>query len=363
MAHHRLRDLGITIGVLPPGPFNAITDVPDVWVGHATVIYDSPRVARTGVTVVVPRAGRINENPAFAGFHSFNGCGEMTGTAWIEESGLLMSPIALTDTTQVGLVKDALIQYPLARHGRATHFLAVVAETWGGWLNDRDAFHLTQDHVFSALDGATGGPVAEGNVGGGTPMICYDFKGGIGTASRVVELGGTAYTVGVLVQANHGNRDQLRVDGRAVGRQLGFDIVPSPWEDFGDGSWPLSGTSSLVGIIATDAPLLPGQCKRLARRAVIGMARTGAVGGTGSGDLFLAFSTGNYLPAGDELWTLTALPQDLMDPLFQAVAESTEEAILNALCAAETMSGARGRTAHCLPVDALQRAMAHSAGL
>lgn len=354
----RVRDLGISIGTLPTGPLNAITDVPDVWVGHATVIQDSPRVARTGVTVVVPRAGRIHDNAAFAGFHSFNGCGEMTGTTWIEESGLLMSPIALTDTTQVGLVKDALIQYALERRGKGSSYLGVVAETWGGWLNDRDAFHLTREHVFEALDTAGPGPVAEGNVGGGTPMISYDFKGGIGTSSRRVEVNEAPYTVGVLVQANHGDRDQLRIDGLPVGRDFGFDVVPSPWEDLGDGSWPLSGASSLVGVIATDAPLLPVQCKRLARRAVIGMARTGAVGGTGSGDLFLAFSTGNDLPDGDEVLTLHALPQHQMDPLFQAVAEATEEAILNVLCAAETMTGVRGRTVYALPMGALQLAAA-----
>ena len=359
MTRPRLRDLGIAIGTLPTGPFNAITDVPDVWVGHTTLVHDTPRVARTGVTVVVPRAGHIHENSVFAGFHSFNGCGEMTGTAWIEELGLLMSPIALTDTTQVGLVKDALIQYALERRGKGSHFLGVVAETWGGWLNDRDAFHLTREHVFQALDGATGGPVAEGNVGGGTPMICYDFKGGIGTASRVAEAGGASYTVGVLVQANQGEREQLRVDGVPLGRQLGFDIVPSPWEDSGDGGWSLSGTSSLVGIIATDAPLLPIQCKRLARRAVIGMARTGAIGGTGSGDLFLAFSTGNDVPLSDEMLTLRALPQHQLDSLFQAVVEAVEEGILNALCAAETMTGVRSRTVHALPRDALQLIARH----
>ena len=171
------------------------------------------------MTVVVPRAGHVHENSVFAGFHSFNGCGEMTGTTWIEELGLLMSPIALTDTTQVGLVKDALIQYALERRGKGSHFLGVVAETWGGWLNDRDAFHLTREHVFQALDSATGGPVPEGNVGGGTPMICYDLKGGIGTASWVAEAGATSYTVGVLVQANQGEREQLRVDGVPLGRQ------------------------------------------------------------------------------------------------------------------------------------------------
>jgi D-aminopeptidase len=348
--------------MLPTGPLNAITDVPDVWVGHATLVHDSPRLARTGVTVVVPRAGQIHENAVFAGFHSFNGCGEMTGTAWIEESGLLMSPIALTDTTQVGLVKDALIQYAVERRGKGGYFLGVVAETWGGWLNDRDAFHLTREHVFEALDTAAPGLVAEGNVGGGTPMICYDFKGGIGTSSRVAEAGGHAYTVGVLVQANHGNREQLRVDGRAVGLALGFDQVPSPWLDLGDGSWPLSGTSSLVGIIATDAPLLPVQCKRLARRAVIGMARTGAVGGSGSGDLFLAFSTGNDVPVADEMLTVRALPHHHMNALFQAVVEATEEAILNALCAAETMTGVRGRTAYALPANALQQNAGEGSG-
>ena len=365
MTKPRLRDLGITIGDLPAGPHNAITDVPGVLVGHTTVVRDEPRVTRTGVTVIQPR-GDVRDNPVFAGYHALNGCGEMTGMAFVEEFGWLSSPIALTDTTQVGLVRDALIRYAVERYGKGAHYLGVVGETWGGWLNDRDGFALTDADVFAAMDGLAAGPVAEGNVGGGTAMICYDFKGGIGTSSRQVELAGEGFTVGVLVQANHGERIQLRVDGVPVGRELGAEVVPlafaSPPAADADADEASSGptqTGSILTVIATDAPLLPLQCKRVARRGTMGLARTGSVAHTGSGDLFLVFATGNDLPFAEEQpYTLRALPDWSLDPLFDAVAEAVEEAILNALVAAETMTGFAGHRAPALPHDELQRVMA-----
>jgi len=352
MARARLRDLGITIGTWPTGQHNAITDVPGVWVGHRTLIADTPRVARTGVTVIVPREGTIWEDNAFAGFFSFNGCGEMTGLPFIEEFGLLTSPIAITNTNQVGLAHEAIVQYGAEKHGGFAFKLPVAAETWDGWLNDIDAFHLTARHVHEALDSATGGPVAEGNVGGGTGMICHDFKGGIGTASRLVDTASGRYTVGALVQTNYGDRPLLRVDGVPVGREIGPEHTPTPWHE------PLTGGSIII-ILATDAPLLPIQCRRLARRATVGLARTGGVGHTSSGDIFLAFATGNHVPARAEApLDLKMLPHPHLDSLFDAVAESVEEAILNALTAAETMTGFKGRTAHALPLDELQRVMA-----
>ena len=362
MTKPRLRDLGIVIGDLPAGPRNAITDVPGIQVGHTTVVRDEPRVIRTGVTVIQPRGGTVRDQPVFAGYHAFNGCGEMTGMAFVEEFGWLSSPIALTDTTQVGLVHDALIQYAVERYGKGAHYLGVVGETWGGWLNDRNGFALTREDLFAAMDNAAAGPVAEGNVGSGTAMICYDFKGGIGTSSRLVELAGEAFTVGVLVQANHGERSQLRVDGVPVGRELTEKIVPlafaTPPTDEGAWSGP-SQTSSIITVIATDAPLLPLQCKRVARRGVMGVARTGSVAHTGSGDLFLAFATGNDLRVEDEQpINLRALPDWSLDPLFDAVAEAVEEAILNALVAADDMTGFAGHRAPALPHDALQEVMA-----
>ena len=364
MTKPRLRDLGIVVGELPTGPHNAITDVPGVLVGYQTVIRDEPRLVRSGVTAILPRAGNVRNNPVFAGYHALNGCGEMTGIAFIEEFGWLSSPVLLTDTTQVGLVHDALIRHPLERSGKGAHYLGVVGETWGGWLSDRDSFALTDDDVFAALDSASAGPPAEGNVGGGAAMICYDFKGGTGTASRRVECAGEPFTVGALVQANHGERSQLRVDGVPVGRELSHAVVPSAFatNPSGDdaGAWEgPSQTSSILTIIATDAPLLPLQCQRLARRGVIGLARTGSVAHTGSGDLFLAFATGNDLPLTEEQqFSLRALPDWSLDPLLDAVAEAVEEAILNALVAAESMSGFAGHHAPLLPHDELQRVMA-----
>ncbi len=351
MSRARFRDLGLTIGNFQPGEFNAITDVPEVTVGHSTVIRDEPRVARTGVTVVMPRGNSTRDDLVFAGYHSFNGCGEMTGIAWLEESGLLMSPLALTNTAQVGQVRDAITQYGVDRLGGRAYWLPVAGETYDGWLNDMAARSLTREDVYRAIDSAAGGPVAEGNVGGGTGMICHDFKGGIGTASRIVEAPSGRFTVGVLVQSNYGERELLRVDGVPVGREIGPDRVPLPWEA------PPLGSSILV-VLATDAPLLPGQCKQLAKRATVGLARTGGTGHAFSGDLFVAFATGNHLPAMAETPVevkMMALGQ--MDLFFDAAAEAVEEAILNALTAAETMTGQSGRRVYALPLDELVKVM------
>ncbi len=359
MARTRLRNLGITIGHLPTGTYNAITDVPGVLVGHSTLVHDTPRVARTGVTMIVPRNGNIWTDHAFAGAFSLNGCGEMTGLAWVEESGMMHTPIGITNTNSVGVVRDAIAAYPTdsAQQGQASiasswdGSLPIVAETWDGWLNDISAFQVTKEHAQTALINAKSGPVAEGNVGGGTGMICHEFKGGIGTSSRLVDVSGSRYTLGVLVQTNYGSRSLFRVDGVPVGRELGFEHVPSPWlEKATDGS--------IIVIIATDAPLLPVQCKRLARRASLGLARVGSIASNGSGDIFLAFSTGNSLPVpASEIYNLKMIPHDFLDLFFEGVAEAVEEAILNALTAAETMVGWKERTAYALPLDDLQRIM------
>lgn len=339
--------MGIVIGGLEPGPHNAITDVYDVLVGHSTIVEDGDRTIRTGVTMVVPRGGEIWSDFAFAGHHSFNGNGEMTGLLWLEESGMLGSAVGLTNTHQVGTVRDALVRYSVDIGAPEEFFLPVVAETWDGWLNDIDAFAVTEEHALEALRTASSGPVMEGNVGGGTGMICHEFKGGIGTSSRLVPVGDEVFTVGVLVQANYGSRKDLRIDGQAVGRQLGHDVVPSPW--------PVERTTgSIIVIIATDAPLLPVQCKRLAQRATVGLSRMGGLGHNSSGDIFLTFATGNHLSAqSKEFFALRMLPHPMLDTFFAATADATEEAILNALCAAETMTGQQGRTAHALPHDLL----------
>lgn len=347
----RARDLGITIGTFPTGPYNAITDVPGTLVGHSTVIYDTPRVARTGVTVIIPREGAIWDNPAFAAYHSFNGCGEMTGVLWLEESGQLAYPIATTSTHHVGTVHEAMVAY--AQENGHTEFsaLAVVAETWDGWLNDLDAFHVQRHHLLEALASASSGPVAEGNVGGGTGMICHEFKGGIGTSSRVVETQSGTFTIGALVQANHGSREDFRVDGVPVGRLINVAHTPAPWEELRD-------NSSILIIVGTDAPLLPFQCRRLAQRATVGLARAGGVGHNGSGDIYLAFATGNNLtPGAGSHPALTMMPNGHLNPMFTATADAVEEAILNAVIGAETMTGYKGRTAHAVPIDVLQRLM------
>lgn len=347
----RLRDLGITLGEFPTGPYNAITDVPGTLVGHATIIHDKPRVARTGVTIVMPREGNIWRNPAFAAYHSFNGCGEMTGTLWIEESGQLSHPIALTSTHHVGTVHEALIAYAQEYGFTQESSLPVVAETWDGWLNDMDGFHLKASHVRKAFENFTAGPVAEGGVGGGTGMICHEFKGGIGTASRVVETKSGTFTVGALVQANHGSREDFRVDGVPVGRLIDAGHTPTPWDE-------PAGSSSIIIVIGTDAPLLPFQCRRLAKRATVGFARAGGVGHNGSGDIFLAFATGNDLSETEGTTSLRMVRNYHLNPMFIAAAEAVEESILNAIVAAETMTGWKGRTAHALPREELRRIMA-----
>jgi len=342
----RLRDLGIEIGDLPTGANNAITDVPGVRVGHATMVRDTPTVARTGVTMIVPRDGDIWTDYAFAGWFNFSGNGEMTGLPWIEESGLLGSPIAITSTHQVGLVRDFLVRAAVESGHTAAFHLPVVGETWDGWLSDIDGFPLTEEHARHAYDSASAGPVDEGCVGGGTGMICHGFKGGIGTSSRIVETKTGVYTVGVLVQANYGRREDLRIDGFPLGRHLGDTVVPSAWDAPPNGG-------SIIAIAATDAPLLAVQCRRLAKRITVGLGRVGGYGHDSSGDIFLAFATGNHLPASETPWKVEVLPMDQMDGLFHAVADATEESILNALCAAETTTGQKGRTAHALPLERL----------
>ena len=351
MTRARIRDLGISIGYMPTGEHNAITDVPGVLVGHTTVVHDEPRVARTGVTMIIPRDGAITDDMAFAGYHSFNGNGEMTGLLWIEESGMLGSAIGITNTHQVGVVRDALVAQAVEK-GHRGWFLPVVAETYDGFLNDIGAFHVTQEHVFQAIESAKSGPVEEGNVGGGTGMMCHEFKGGIGTSSRIAETGTGQYVVGALVQANYGTRRLLRVDGVPVGREIGLEHTPTPWQSS-------RGQGSIIVIVATNAPLIPAQCKRLAQRATVGLARVGGVGHNGSGDIFLALATGNHLLSDPStLHDLKMLPHEQIDPIFEAAVEAVEESILNALTAAETTVGVRGHTAHALPLDELKRVMA-----
>jgi D-aminopeptidase len=347
----RLRDLGIIIGEFPTGPYNAITDIPGVLVGHTTIIHDQPRVSRTGVTVVMPREGDIWRNPAFAASHSFNGCGEMTGLLWVEESGQLSHPIALTSTHHVGTVHEALIAYA-QENGHTEHSsLPVVAETWDGWLNDMDGFHLKAEHVYETLARVAGGPVTEGSVGGGTGMICHEFKGGIGTSSRVVETKSGIFTVGALVQANHGSREDFRVNGVPVGRLVDPTVTPLPWQEAAE-------SSSIIIIVGTNAPLLPFQCRRLAKRATVGFARAGGMGHNGSGDIFLAFATGNELKEPNGLRSLQMVPNQHLNPMFVAAAEAVEEAIINAVVAAETMTGWQGRTVYGLPTGELTQIMA-----
>jgi L-aminopeptidase/D-esterase-like protein len=354
----RARDLGVPFeGV--PGPRNAITDVAGVSVGHTTLIRGEGRLkvgegpVRTGVTVILPRA-KSPEDPVFAGWFSLNGNGEMTGTTWVEESGFLEGPIAITNTHSVGVVRDALVDWQVNRGAMQQAFaLPVVAETFDGWLNDINGFHVHPEHVRQALESASSDRVAEGNVGGGTGMNCYGFKGGIGTASRRLPAQAGGYTVGVLVQANFGRREQLLIAGAPVGRELGCDKVPcrtTPSAPPADGR-----EGSIIIVVATDAPLVAHQLKRLARRASLGIARTGGTSGNGSGDIFIAFSTANP-GAGKAAQTaaVSMLPNNRMDPLFDATAHATEEAIVNAMVAAETMVGRDGHRSLAIPHDALR---------
>ena len=349
----RARELGIVIGTLEPGEHDAITDVPGVRVGHTTVIEGVD--VRTGVTVVVPHADNVWADPVYAAYHRLNGNGEMTGLPWIDEVGLLQSPIGITNTHSVGVVRDALVEIEVAS-GAEAWALPVVAETWDGTLNDVNGFHVTAEHAKAAYAGAAGGPVGEGSVGGGTGMVCHDFKGGIGTASRKAGPGVDSFTVGVLVQANHGRRERFLVNGVPVGLEVREDVVPGT-----DSPLP-PGSGSIIGIVATDAPLLPLQCRRLAQRASFGVARTGGVGENNSGDLFLAFATGNrgmhrIDDDAPEVAEVRTLANNSMNPLFDAVIEAVEESILNAILASPTMTG-HGRTAHTLPPDLLLAALA-----
>jgi D-aminopeptidase len=350
MQRARLRDLGIRTGRLPTGPWNAITDVAGVKVGYASLVRDVPTVVRTGVTAIWPSGDDIWTDWVFAGAHSFNGNGEMTGLAWIAEQGMISAPICITNTYSVGLVRDAICALAVRDNAPQPWHLPVAAETYDGWLSDSASFPVTTELALAAMDTATSGHIAEGNVGGGTGMNCHEFKGGTGTASRVVHEGGATYTVGALVQANYGERALLRVDGVPVGREIPTSEVPSVRDTPAE-------AGSIIVVLATDAPLLPIQCQRLARRATTGLAWVGGIGGNGSGDIFLAFSTGNRVKAGAAVSDVRMIAPPAMTSLFEAAAEATEEAILNAMCKAETMVGQFGRTSRALPLDRLQEVM------
>ena len=353
----RARDLGIPFEG-KPGKFNAITDVAGVEVGYTTLMSGDGKLevgkgpVRTGVTAVLPRGHASLNDPVYAGFFSLNGNGEMTGTAWVDESGFLEGPIIITNTHSVGVARDAVIAWRI-KHGAADKTgywwsLPVVAETWDGWLNDINGFHVKPEDVWHALESAHGGPIEEGSVGGGTGMICYEFKGGTGTASRVIEMkdkSGPArtYTIGALVQANCGRRPQLTIAGVPVGKEIPGEVYKEE-------------SGSIIIVIATDAPLLPHQLKRLAKRASLGLARTGSISGNGSGDLFIAFSTANAGAANPEPLThsVETIPNDSMDRIFTAVVQATEEAIINALVDNQAMTGRDNHRVDALPHDRMR---------
>jgi D-aminopeptidase len=348
----RARQLGIEIGRLAPGPHNAITDVDGVRVGHTTLVAGD--AVRTGVTIVLPHEGDPGADPVFAGCHRINGNGELTGLEWIRESGLLTSPIGLTNTHSVGVVRDAIIAY--GPRGQDDWALPVVGETYDGFLNDINGMHVRPEHVDAAFADARGGAVAEGNVGGGTGMICHGFKGGIGTASRVVSEEDAGYVVGAFVQANHGSRRRLRVNGAPVGERIPAERVPLPAAGG-------TGAGSIIILLATDAPLIPLQCERLAARAGFAIARTGGMGEHSSGDFALAFATGNRGLSVDEgearrlVYELRMYSHGHMNALFEAAIDAVEEAILNAMLAAETMTGRAGNAVHALPAELLVDAL------
>ena len=350
----RARDLGVPFEGTT-GKFNAITDVAGVEVGYTTLISGEGKAAiRTGVTAIFP-LGKEYAQPVFAGWHTLNGNGEMTGTTWIEESGAFGGPVVITNTHSVGVVRDAVIEWGTKRSTRkgysGDYSLPVVAETWDGFLNDINGFHVKREHVFAALDAAKSGPVAEGNVGGGTGMMAHQFKGGTGTSSRVLTQDQGGYTVGVLVQANYGGRSQLRVAGAPVGREI-LDLMPS------EGA-PSADSGSIIVVIATDAPLLPHQLRRIVKRASLGIGLMGGIGGNSSGDIFVAFSKANKEAAAqqDGVAKLEMLPNERINAVFAAVVQATEEAIVNALVAAETMKGVNGNTAYAIPHDRLRAAL------
>ncbi len=361
----RARDLGIPFEGTP-GKLNAITDVPGVEVGYTTLISGEGKLevgkgpVRTGVTAILPRGHASLNDPVYSGFFSLNGNGEMTGTAWVEESGFLEGPIVVTNTHSVGVARDAVIAW-LVKQGTGSQnlwSLPVVAETWDGWLNDINGFHVKPEDVWHALDTAHGGAIEEGSVGGGTGMICYEFKGGNGTASRVVSVavaaGGDpgsqkasrAYTVGVFLQANFGRRPQLMIAGIPVGKEIPGEVYKKE-------------NGSCIAVVATDAPLLPNQLKRLARRVSLGLARTGTISGNTSGDLFIAFSIANPNVASPDQIThdVQTIPNDLMDPLFAGVVQATEEAVVNALIDNRSMTGRDNHRVEALPHDRLREIM------
>ena len=351
----RARDLGVSFDGRP-GPSNAITDVRGVEVGHTTLISGSGKLevgkgpVRTGVTAIRPRGQAADA--VFAAWFTLNGNGEMTGTTWVEDSGFLDGPVMITNTHSVGVVRDAVITWKV-KHGSPDMegywwSLPVVAETWDGWLNDINGFHVKPEDAFHALETAHSGPVEEGNVGGGTGMICNEFKGGIGTSSRVLDAKAGSYTVGVLVQCNYGRRDQLRIAGVPVGKEIPEHPAYGKNED----------TGSIIVVVATDAPLIPTQLKRVARRVSLGLGRDGSYSGDGSGDIFIAFSTANPGAVGSKgLHQLTMLPNDALDPLFLATVQATEEAVINAMVAAETMKGIDDHEVIALPHDRLREVL------
>jgi D-aminopeptidase len=362
----RARDLGVPFDGTP-GQWNAITDVPGVEVGYTTLIEGEPPLkegvgpVRTGVTAILPRGKSSYGDPVFAGWFRLNGNGEMTGTTWVEEGGLLSGPVMITNTHSVGVVRDAVIDWlrtnDLLKVGNYPWALPVVAETWDGALNDLNGFHVRPEHVFAALDSASSGPIEEGNVGGGTGMVCYQFKGGTGTASRMVAAQFGKYTVGVLVQCNCGGYDELRVAGVPVGREVKRINV---WGDLVSPTREAA-MGSIIIVVATDAPLLPTQLNRMARRAAIGLARTGTTVSDGDGDIFIAFSTANSGVAKDagfnapfSLRNAQMVPNDYVDPLFAATVQATEEAIINAMVGAHDMTLLDGRSLIALPHDQLR---------
>src|SRR5437899_1200004 len=368
----RARDLGVPFDGTP-GPLNAITDVAGVEVGYTTILRGEGKLVvgkgpvRTGVTAIIPRGHDSLNDPVYAGMFSLNGNGEMTGTHWIEESGFLEGPVVITNTHSVGVARDAVIAWRI-KHGAADASgywwsLPLVAETWDGWLNDTNGFHVKPEDVFHALDSAHGGAIEEGSVGGGTGMICYEFKGGNGTASRVVSVAATgdagpgkqkvarAYTVGVFLQANFGRRPQLIIAGAPIGKEIPGEVYKKE-------------SGSCIAVVATDAPLLPNQLKRLSRRVSLGLARTGTISGNGSGDLFIAFSTANPNAANSDQVThdVQTIPNDLLDPLFAGVVQATEEAVVNALDDNGSMTGRDNTRVDARPHDRLGDTLTRSRG-
>lgn len=352
----RARDLGIPF-TGEPGPNNAITDVAGLTVGYSTIIEGEGPIEvgkgpiRTGVTAILPRGRTFN--PVFAGWYSLNGNGEMTGTTWVEESGFLEGPVMITNTHSVGVVRDSVVSWEADNNMMGPFFrdlywrLPVVAETWDGILNDINGMHVKKEHTYQALDTAASGPIAEGNVGG---MNLFNFKGGTGTASRKLSAEDGGYTVGVLVQGNFGTREDLIVAGVPVGREI-TDLKP-------DVSWKRDEAGSIIVVVATDAPLLPHQLKRLARRVPLGIAKTGGYGGNGSGDIFIAFSTGNPEAfSREKSTTMEMVSNDNMGPIFHGTVDATEEAIINAMVAAETMKGRDDNVSFAIPHDRLQEVL------